>query len=75
MKYLLGLYPRFSTIASYVQSPFLLAVRLYWGWQFVQTGWGKMHHIAKVTGFFTSLDILGSRLIGLLLAGNMMVAY
>jgi hypothetical protein len=34
-----------------------------------------MHHIAKVTGFFTSLNILGSRLIGLLSAGNMMVAY
>ena len=43
--------------------------------RFVQTGWGKMHHIAKVTGFFAGLDILGSRRIGLLLAGNMMVAY
>ncbi len=64
-----------STMVSYSQSSFLLAVRLYWGWQFVQTGWGKMHYIAKVTGFFTSLNILGSRLIGLLSGGNMMVAY
>ena len=40
-----------------LQSVFLLAVRLYWGWQFVQTGWGKMHHIAKITGFFASLNI------------------
>ena len=28
--------------ASSLQSPFLLAVRLYWGWQFMQTGWGKI---------------------------------
>ena len=42
---------------SCLRSPFLLAVRLYWGWQFVQTGWGKMHNIGKITGFFTSLNI------------------
>ena len=40
-----------------LQSPFLLAIRLYWGWQFAQTGWGKMHNIAKITGFFMSLHI------------------
>lgn len=45
------------TIASSLQSPFLLLVRLYWGWQFTQTGWGKLHGIDKVIGFFTSLDI------------------
>lgn len=44
-------------VASALQSPFLLAVRLYWGWQFAQTGWGKIHNIPKVTGFFTSLGI------------------
>ena len=42
---------------TYLQSPFLLLVRLYWGWQFAQTGWGKLHHIARVTGFFTDLGI------------------
>lgn len=42
---------------SLLQSPFLLAVRLYWGWQFAQTGWGKMHNIAKITDFFMSLNI------------------
>ena len=40
-----------------LQSPLLLAVRLYWGWQFVQTGWGKMHNIVEITGFFASLNI------------------
>lgn len=43
--------------ASSLQSPFLFAVRLYWGWQFAQTGWGKLHNLAKVTDFFTSLGI------------------
>ncbi|HEX3685628.1 MAG TPA: DoxX family protein [Bryobacteraceae bacterium] len=43
--------------ASSFQSVFLLAVRLYWGWQFAQTGWGKLQHIPKVTAFFISLGI------------------
>jgi putative oxidoreductase len=42
---------------SGLQSPFLLAVRLYWGWQFAQTGWGKLFNIHKVIGFFTDLGI------------------
>src|SRR5260370_38076611 len=40
-----------------LQSPFLLAIRLYWGWQFAQTGWGKLSDIHKVVGFFTNLGI------------------
>jgi putative oxidoreductase len=43
--------------ANSLQSPFLLLVRLYWGFQMMQTGWGKLHSLAKVTGFFTSLGI------------------
>jgi putative oxidoreductase len=35
----------------------LLAVRLYWGLQFAQTGWGKLHNLAKITAFFASLNI------------------
>ena len=42
---------------SHLQSPLLLAVRLYWGWQFFQTGYGKLMHINKVVGFFMSLGI------------------
>ena len=44
-------------VSSSLQSPFLLAVRLYWGWQFMQTGWGKLTDINKVIGFFTDLGI------------------
>ena len=43
--------------SSSLESPFLLAVRLYWGWQFAQAGWGKLHDIGKVIGFFTHLGI------------------
>ena len=92
-------YEALIKVAASCQSVFLLAIRLYWGWQFAQTGWGKLQHIPKVTGFFTSLGIpaaafsaitiswlelvggialalgFGSRFWGLLLAGDMFVAY
>jgi putative oxidoreductase len=88
-----------TRIANSLQSPFLLFVRLYWGWQFMVDGWGKLTHVPKVTEYFISLGLpapvatvyfvsilelvgglllaigLGSRLIALLLTGNMMVAY
>src|ERR1700755_1032759 len=44
-------------LLSYLQSPFLLFVRLYWGWQLAQSGWGKLHHLSNVTEFFTSLNL------------------
>jgi putative oxidoreductase len=43
--------------ASWLQSPFLLVIRLYWGWQFFQTGMGKLENIGHVTQFFQSLNI------------------
>jgi putative oxidoreductase len=51
------LHDRFFDLVSYLQSPFLLAVRLYWGWQLAQSGWGKLHNLDKVTDFFTSLNL------------------
>jgi len=50
-------YGLLNRAADALQSPFLLLVRLYWGWQFLETGWGKVNNIEKVTGFFTSLGI------------------
>jgi len=94
-----NVYAQFSRLSSKLQSPFLLAVRLYWGWQFAQSGWGTLHRLDGVTEFFASLNIpfphanavlvsnleffggillilgLGSRLTGLVLSGNMLVAY
>jgi putative oxidoreductase len=40
-----------------LQSPLLLAIRLYWGWQFMQDGWGKFTHLARVAGFFGSINL------------------
>jgi putative oxidoreductase len=57
LKQLEGLYRLLIRVANSLQSPFLLAVRLYWGWQFAQDGWGKLHHLDKVTDFFTSLGL------------------
>jgi len=99
MKQWIERYVGISGKLSLLQSPFLLVVRLYWGWQFAQTGWSKLHNLAKITNYFASLNIpfpaanahfiagleffgglllivgLGTRLVGLLLAANMMVAY
>jgi len=40
-----------------IQSPLLLLIRLYWGWQFAQTGGGKLQHLDRVADFFQSLNI------------------
>ena len=42
---------------SLLQSPLLLVMRLYWGWQFFQTGKGKLMNLDRTTGFFQSLNI------------------
>ncbi|MGB6868449.1 MAG: DoxX family protein, partial [Acidobacteriaceae bacterium] len=92
-----SLYRRLQHWTAALESPFLLLVRVYWGWQFAATGWGKLHHLAHVTQFFTSLGLplpgftavfvsglefvggilliagFGTRLLGLLLAVDMLV--
>ena len=57
MSMLVRLYLRFAEAASALRSPMLLAVRLYWGFQFAQTGWGKLSNLPKITAFFANLDI------------------
>src|SRR5260370_8660070 len=51
------LHSLYETALSHLQSPLLLALRLYWGWQFFQTGYGKLMHISKIVEFFTTLGI------------------
>lgn len=48
---------RVFSLISHAQSPFLLFVRIYWGWQLWQSGWGKLHNLDKVTEFFASLSM------------------
>ena len=51
------LHDHFFGLVSYLQSPFLLFVRLYWGWQLTQSGWGKLHHLSNVAEYFGSLSL------------------
>lgn len=46
-----------SQLLNRLQSPLLLLIRVYWGWQFAQTGWGKLHHLDRVAEFFATLNI------------------
>ncbi|MGD0912348.1 MAG: DoxX family protein [Terracidiphilus sp.] len=57
MKAILALYSQFVALLNRLQSPFLLAIRLYWGFQFIEDGWGKLTHLDKVTGFFATLNL------------------
>jgi putative oxidoreductase len=50
-------YIRASTALNWLQCPLLLAIRLYWGIQFAQDGWGKLTHLDRVTQFFASLNL------------------
>ncbi|HYL92535.1 MAG TPA: DoxX family protein [Alphaproteobacteria bacterium] len=51
------LYAWFVKMANLLQSPLLLAIRLYWGWQFWQTGYGHLTNIAKTIEYFGSLGL------------------
>jgi putative oxidoreductase len=51
-----------ATIGSCLRSPLLLVIRLYWGWQFMQSGWGKLHRLGQVTDYFASLGIPAPKL-------------
>ncbi len=50
MKTIDNLYALFVRVAKSLQSPFLLFVRLYWGYQLAQAGWGKLTHIPTTIG-------------------------
>jgi putative oxidoreductase len=52
-----GWLKQWSALLDWGHSPFLLLVRLIFGVQFAQSGWGKIHHLDKVTAFFTELKI------------------
>ena len=48
---------RYTNIVSYLQHPLLLLIRLYWGYDFYQTGLGKLNNLERTTEFFASLNI------------------
>jgi putative oxidoreductase len=57
LKRVRGLHDWVFSLVSYAKSPFLMCVRVYWGWQLWQSGWGKLHNLDKVTEFFASLNM------------------
>src|SRR6266700_4505618 len=68
------LYGWFLKAAKSLQSPLLLAIRLYWGWQFWQAGWGKLSNISTAIENFTNMGVpapaFNAHFIGLLEAGG-----
>jgi putative oxidoreductase len=50
-------YAQFARLFNYLQCALLLAIRLYWGWQFAQDGWGKVHHLDRVSSYFAQLNL------------------
>src|SRR5688572_10195686 len=48
---------RLDSFADFLQSPLLLVIRLYWGWAFAQSGWGKLTNLERTAGFFESINI------------------
>src|SRR5271166_3124270 len=50
-------YARYVSVLSLLQHPFLLACRLYWGGQFVLTGFGKLTHLAVIAERFAGWHV------------------
>lgn len=59
-----------ARIGEFLQSPLLLVIRLFWGWQFILTGRGKLMHLDKTAGYFASLNIPAPKLSAILAAST-----
>lgn len=66
--FLRGAYRRATALLDRLQSPLLLLIRLYWGWQFATDGWGKLTHLGKVTDYFTTLNLPAPHMTAMLVA-------
>ena len=51
------LYELLVRITNHLQSPFLLLIRVVFGIQLIQSGWGKLMNIQKPIDYFTTLGI------------------
>jgi putative oxidoreductase len=52
MERLFAAYEAFCVTLESLRNPLLLAIRLYWGWQFATDGWGKLNHLDRVAEYF-----------------------
>lgn len=50
-------YDALIAIGTFLQSFFLLGVRLFWGWQFFMAGFGKFANIESIADYFQTLGI------------------
>jgi putative oxidoreductase len=50
-------YRLLTHLGNLLQSPVLLLLRLYWGWQLFLTGKGKLVNLDTTANFFASLNI------------------
>lgn len=50
-------YEALIAIGNFLKPLFLLAVRLFWGWQFFQTGMGKFSDLNAIANYFSTLGI------------------
>ncbi|HJX85112.1 MAG TPA: DoxX family protein [Candidatus Angelobacter sp.] len=57
MKTLDNLYALFVRVAKSLQSPFLLFVRVFWGWQFIVAGKGKLADIPRFVDLFAGWGV------------------
>jgi len=57
MNNLLNAYAAVASALNRLQSPLLLAIRLYWGFQLGIDGWRKLHNLDRVAGYFASLSL------------------
>lgn len=48
---------RYVSIIPLLQHPLLLLIRLYWGYDFYQSGVGKLNNLENTIEFFSSLNI------------------
>lgn len=55
--FLKDFYLKLIAIGNGFQDILLLAIRLFWGYQFFTGGLGKIGNISKITSFFTELGI------------------
>ncbi len=53
----LKIYRGIVFLGNALQSPFLLLVRIIWGYQFFKSGLGKLSNLSTVVEFFESLNI------------------
>lgn len=58
MSTLRQLYSGISAIGILLQSIFLLAIRLFWGWEFLNAGLSKLQDIHAVGAYFETMGIV-----------------